>query len=689
MHRGFCNTMSFQSLCLGVFVTILLLFSTGFADPIRFSPEKTILVGVNKDFAPLEFQNSQGNPDGYTVDLMKAIAKQEGLNIKFKFETWSNVRRDLQDKKIDMVSGMLYSKERDKIFDFSIPHSIIAYSIFIRKETLIKSLDDLKEKEIIVVEDVYAHDWLIKNRTTSSIISVKKPNEALQLLASGKHDCVIMPRLHGLDLLDDLKINNVETTGPPILVQEFCFAVAEGNSDLLAELNEGIFALQQSGEYDEIYRKWLSVHRYNMQFQKVKKYGLFGFALIVFLLLTALFCNFWLKRTVRLKTKEIYQNQARLNQIVEGIPIPTYVIDENRRVTHWNKACEYLTGEPADKIVGTNNYSKALFGKSTYSIVDLLLDNVLTSRVQQHDSTTYRESSVLAGAYETEIYFPNLGIDGKWLYGAAVLLKDENGKINGAIETWQDLTESKQLERQLIQSQKMEAIGTLAGGVAHDFNNLIFALMGHAELAQMNVPKESTANDRLKDILAAGMRAKEIVKQLLTFTRQAEIQTEPVQVSAIVEETLQLLDSSLPLNIEVQQDIQSDAMAMADATHIHQIVMNLCTNASHAMSDIGGVLVVRLSEVQVDEEQPELKADLMPGKYIKLTVSDTGHGIPAEVRHKIFDPFFTTKKKGEGTGMGLSVTFGIVKQYGGIVKVTSQPGNGATFDVYLPISLLV
>ncbi len=230
--------------------------------------------------------------------------------------------------------------------------------------------------------------------------------------------------------------------------------------------------------------------------------------------------------------------------------------------------------------------------------------------------------------------------------------------------------------------------GTLAGGVAHDFNNILLAMMANAELVQMNVPKESTVHDRLKNILSAGMRGKNIVRQILTYTRQAEIQTEPVQVCAIVEETLRLLSSSLPTNIEIQQDIQSDAMAMADATHIHQIVMNLCTNASQAMLDTGGVLGVRLSEVQIDEEQPELKANLIPGKYIILKVSDTGHGIPMEVRHKIFDPFFTTKKKGEGTGMGLSVTFGIVKQYGGIVKVTSEPGNGATFQVYLPISLL-
>lgn len=686
IDNGFFRTMSCHRLFPGVFLSLLLFCTASFADPVRFSPEKTILVGVNKDFAPVEFQNSRGNPDGYTVDLLTAIARKEGLNIKFMLDTWSNIRRDLQDQKIDMVAGMLYSKERDKIFDFSLPTAIISYSIFIRKETPIKSLDDLEDKEIIIVEDVYAQDWLLKNKPGYSIISVKKPAEAMQLLASGKHDCVIMPRLPGLDLLDDLQIDNIETTGPPVLVQELCFAVADGQSDLLAELNEGIFALQQSGEYDEIYRKWVSVDKYNKQLQRIKKYGFLGFSLLIFLLVLALLCNWWLKRTIRLKTEAVYQNQQRLQQIVQGIPIPAYVVDETRTVTHWNTACEILTGRTADTMIGSKDYAEAFHNKKTYSIVDLLFDDILTKRVQRHNNTLYRKSSLVENAYEVEMYFPGLGIDGKWLYGAAVLLKEANGKIHGAIETWQDLSESKQLERQLIQSQKMEAIGTLAGGVAHDFNNILLSLMGHAELALLDAPKKSTLNENLQQILAAAMRAKDIVNQILTFTRQADIQAEPIQVSTIVQETVKLFSSSLPPDITVHDDLQTDAWTVADATHLHQVVMNLCTNASHAMADTGGVLGIQLSEVRFNEDQLRLQqVELTPGRFIKLSISDTGCGIPHEVQDKILDPFFTTKKRGKGTGMGLSVTLGIVRQYGGILNFTSTSGNGSTFDVYLPI----
>ena len=674
--------------CRLVFHFILLLSpylsSTIAANPERIPPDQTIIIGGNKDFAPYEYLNAEGVPAGHNIDLIKAVAQKEGLNIKIILDTWHNTRRLLEEKKIDAVTGMLFSRERDKIFDFSVPYLVVPYSLFKRKETPLHSIDDVKGKEIIVVEGVYAHDWLIEEQFTDFIILVNSPTEALQLLASGKHDFTVLPRLHGENLLDDLKIKNVESAGPPALVRKISFAVAEGNSALLAELNEGLASLHQSGEYDEIYLKWFSVNKYKKNISKITKYVLFIFFVVILLLLTVLFWNWLLKQAVRRKTKEVCQNQERLSQIVENIPIPAYVVDENRIVTHWNRACELLTGEAANQMVGTRNYHKALYGNQAYSIVDLLLEGDLTKRVQQHDSRTYRESSILAGAYETEMYFSNLGIDGKWLYGTAALLKAESGKTSGAIETWQDLTESKQLERQVIQSQKMEAIGTLAAGIAHDFNNILTAVSGHAELALLDSPKDSTLAENLKQIRAAGMRAKKLVQQILTFSRHAEIETEPVQFGAIVEETLRLISSSLPVNIKVRQDIQSDALVMADATHIHQIVMNLCTNASHAMCD-GGILGVRLVEVQIEEEQILPDGYLVAGRFIKLSVSDTGQGIPLEVRNKILDPFFTTKKRGEGTGMGLSVTHGIVKQYKGLIDFDTEPGKGSTFHVYLPV----
>ena len=515
---------------------------------------------------------------------------------------------------------------------------------------------------------------------------MKEAPDALKLLASGKHDCALLPRLHGLDLLNELEVSNIETFGPPVLEKHLCFAVAQGNSHLLAELNEGLFAIHHSGEYDEIYLKWFSVHEHQKRMGRLTTYVLLIIGTIVIILLTFMFWNWSLKRKVAQKTAELQQNEVRLNQILEGIPIPTYVIDETRTVTHWNKACELLTGVASDTIIGTKNYCTAIYDNRTYSTVDLLIDNILTKPIQHYKFTKYRESTMIKGAFEAECYLKNAGTNGKWLYVTAALLRDQAGKIDGAIETWQDLTEYKQLEKHLIQSQKMEAIGTLASGIAHDFNNILSAVIGYSELALMGIAEDSPTHNHLKQILTAGMKAKKLVNQILTFGRQTEDNPKPVQISVIVKETLKLISASLPPTIKIKQDIQPDALVMADATQIHQVVMNLCANASQAMLDEGGLLSVRVSEVRLEKNQISADVDLIPGRFVKLMVEDTGYGIPAENRDNVFIPFFTTKKRGEGTGMGLSVTHGIVKRYGGKIDFDSEPGMGTTFRVYLPIA---
>jgi signal transduction histidine kinase len=245
--------------------------------------------------------------------------------------------------------------------------------------------------------------------------------------------------------------------------------------------------------------------------------------------------------------------------------------------------------------------------------------------------------------------------------------------------------EKIQFEEKLRQAQKMESIGTLAGGIAHDFNNFLSAIIGYTELALIDAEKRSSLSRNLKEVLRAGARAKDLVKQILTFSRQVLRECKPIRITPIVKEALKFLRASLPTTIEIQQDLQSDALVMADPTQIHQVIMNLCTNAEHAMREKGGVLGVKLADFnfQTDftSDHPELKS----GTYLELTVSDTGHGIPANVLARIFDPFFTTKETGEGTGMDLSVVHGIVRNYDGAITASSELGKGSTIRAYLPV----
>jgi polar amino acid transport system substrate-binding protein len=189
------------------------------------------------------------------------VAKQSDLKITLTLDSWQTMRTRLENGQLDALTGVLYSAERDRVFDFSIPHLVISYAIFIRSGTPFRSVEELKNKEVIVVSGVYAHDWLLANRFTPHIFTVNRPQQALELLASGKHDVAVIPRLHGLDLLRRMNIDTIETVGPPVLSQKFCFAVIAGNADLLARLNEGLAQVQRSGEYDQIYLKWFMASR--------------------------------------------------------------------------------------------------------------------------------------------------------------------------------------------------------------------------------------------------------------------------------------------------------------------------------------------------------------------------------------------------------------------------------------------
>ena len=241
------------------------------------------------------------------------------------------------------------------------------------------------------------------------------------------------------------------------------------------------------------------------------------------------------------------------------------------------------------------------------------------------------------------------------------------------------------MEAQLRQSQKLEALGTLSGGIAHDFNNILSALIVYRELAVMDIDRPTELRQHLAEIGAASNRAKDLVRQILTFSRQQQQERRPVQLHPVVREALQLLRASLPSTLEIIQVIDEQApLVLADSSQVHQIMMNLGTNAAHAMRDRPGQLKVTLNRRVVDESQARLQHGLHPGAYVRLTIGDTGHGMDESTVARIFEPFFTTKGPGEGTGLGLSVVHGIMENHDGAITVSSRPGEGTVFELYFP-----
>ena len=340
------------------------------------------------------------------------------------------------------------------------------------------------------------------------------------------------------------------------------------------------------------------------------------------------------------------------------------------------------------RVIFFNTYAQNFFG---YREEDIIGKNVVGTIVPERDITGFDLAVMIKDiGVHPERYVSNenenIRRNGErvrltWMNKA---IYDESGSVSEILCVGIDVTEKWQLEKRLAQAQKMEAIGTLAGGIAHDFNNILSAIIGYTELSLIDIPNGSALQNNLQQVLKAGGRAKELVRQILAFSRQRESELVPVKISLIVNEALKLLRATLPATIKIRHNIKSHLSVLTDPTNIHQILMNLCTNASFAMQAEGGVLEVSLNDADLDADFARQHPDVKPGKFIRLMVKDTGCGMTPEATERIFDPFFTTKKVGEGTGMGLSVVHGIIKSHGGTIIVESSPGKGSAFSVFLP-----
>ena len=506
------------------------------------------------------------------------------------------------------------------------------------------------------------------------------------------------------------------------------------------------------------------------------------------------------------------ESETRLSHIIMGNPVPTFVIDNDHVITHWNTALERVSGISGSQVVGTKNQWMPFYSKQRPVMADLIVDKVSEETMSNYYTGICKKSQNIENAYEAEDFFPDMGEHGRWLFFTAAPLRNSAGNTIGAVETLQDTTarkeaenalreseskfrsifnnkgtatflfgedsiirecnltfeklcgylksdiinkkkwsdfvakeelekmqkyhdqrskgtgsppsqyehrlinkagevktvlanisligkqrivsltditeqklaetENEQLHKKLAQAQKMEAIGSLAGGIAHDFNNILGAIIGYTELAKMD---RKEIEKHLNKVLIAADRAKNLVQQILTFSRQTEQKSIPLKVGPIIKEVLQLLRASLPSTIEIQSDINNKSLIMGDPTQIHQVILNLCTNAGHAMQENGGTLYVGLTNEKLGPNFTSKVPDVSTDDYVKIEVKDTGHGIPPELIERLFEPFFTTKGPGEGTGMGLAVVHGIVKSMKGEIVVESTLGKGSTFNVYLPV----
>ncbi len=369
-----------------------------------------------------------------------------------------------------------------------------------------------------------------------------------------------------------------------------------------------------------------------------------------------------------------------IEDILEFLPDPTFVINKDKKVIAWNKAMEEMTDIPKSKILECKDciYAIPFWDKIKPILIDLIIDKKQGIEEKYDNLEKTKNNSFI-----TEIFLPEFK-GGRFLWLKASPLLNQNGNLIGAIETIHDITKKKEEEKLLHQSQKMEFIRILTSGVAHDFNNILTVILSYIELAKMDINNPQKAEKELNQAIKSIQRATKLTKQILLIGRQVNCEKKPLELHLIIEEVLELLKSfSLP-NIEIRKNITGKGYVLADSIQMYQVIMNLCTNASQAMENTGGILTIKLQNINIKEDDQLLNNFYSPGKYIKLTIEDTGPGIDNKTLKKIFDPYFTTKKIGKGTGLGLSIVNSIIKDNNGFINVRSVVGKGSTFEVFLP-----
>ncbi|WP_321493467.1 ATP-binding protein [uncultured Desulfobacter sp.] len=368
------------------------------------------------------------------------------------------------------------------------------------------------------------------------------------------------------------------------------------------------------------------------------------------------------------------EREENLQLLIDNLPALISYVDADLRYVLVNRAVEKAYGKNRDQIIGRQ--MKSVMGPHNYDKIESYVQDALSGR---------------SGTIELILF--NAANDGNRLYEVNYVPEmDTNGNVSGFYFLTIDITEKKQAEQErlklkdrLRQAHKMEAIGTLSGGIAHDFNNILSGMFGYSQLLETYKNDPRKVEEYNRKIFESAQRASSLIQQILSFSRQSKINRHPIKLDLILKEALNLLRSSIPSTIEIKQNLTSRAKVLADPTQLHQVIMNLCTNAYHAMGDKGGTLTVALEEKTVSERNGVPGAHDAENGYLRLSVSDTGQGIDDRIKDKIFDPYFTTKKVGRGTGLGLAVVAGIVKKHNGYIEFETTLGLGTTFHIYLPV----
>lgn len=621
---------------------------------------------------PLNFYDSSGEATGFNTDLIKEAFKTSDRHPVFVPGSWNECYERLQNREIDLMTTVAISPERQEIMDFSQePVVLIWGQVFTRPNSGINNILDLRGKNVAIMKkDINGQnfiDTLAGFGGKSNIIELATHHEVFDAVAQGRAVAGVAPQHFGLRFCHEHGLVSTSIQFSPFNV---FFATKKGfNADLLARLDKKLkkWKSVEGSFYHEKLDFWLGAAKPGKIL--IPKWVGVVFSVLVLITGFTLYGMRLMKHLVQQKTKELAAQEKDFRNLVELANSIILRLDTEKRICFINQFGQKLLKFKAEQLLGKSVYETILphsqtDGTEIKTIIEPVFSDPANHIVVENEN--------LCGD-GTRVYV-------RWSNRA---IYDENGSFKEMLCIGNDITEQKKLESELLQTQKMEAVGRLAGGIAHDFNNILFVIIGNLGMARNRLNNQTAMLKNLENIEMAAERAKNLVRQILAFSRKNVSEKKVVCLADEARDAIKMLRPTLPSTMKIEEVWLSQGKILADSNQLNQILMNLCTNSMHALAGEPGSLKIEVSESLLPEELSIAACD-KTRQYLKLSVSDTGHGITPENLPRIFEPFFTTKEKFKGSGMGLAVVHGIVKEHGGEIRALSEVGKGATFEIFFP-----
>ena len=641
----------------------------------------TVTIAGPRSFPPFHYYE-KGKLKGLSADYTIQITAKLGLKLHILADLpWPQVLESVRQGDIDLITCIAKTAERETYLDFSVPYLTFPLVIVARDNSpFMGGIEDLHGKTLAMVSQTLAQEWLSRDKIDFSPLYVQSPLQGLEAVSFSRADAAIENLAAATYLIHQNGLTNLKIAAPtPYDNYQLYMAVPKRHLELLAIVNKALASISPQQNSD-IRSQWLSVkYDYGISPENVFRYIFLVLLFCLGIIFIILFRNHRLAKETRERIateKALRESEEKLRNILENSTNMYYAHTPDHEITYISRRCrQMLQCEPAEAMKRWTEF---------------VTDNPINLK-----GFEYTEKAIRTGQRQPPYELELIGKKGRKVI---VEIREnpvvENGRTVAIVGSATDITAHKKaekereaLQRQLIQAGKMESIGTLAGGIAHDFNNILGIILGNAQLALLDLPQEHPALSRIHQIESACLRAKEVVLQLLSFSRHREQGKQPLNPARLLSDTVRLLMASIPSSIKILcQSHEPIQTINANPTQIQQVIINLCNNAAHAMEPDGGTLTICLEMADAhDLTMPELEAFSAAGA-VRLTIEDTGTGIDPAIQDRIFDPYFTTKEVGLGSGLGLAIVHGIVHNHGGIISVKSEMGCGSVFTVLLPAS---